>query len=391
MRVSEAGRAGRVEKFLVFGILVVIGLILVVAINGARKIEDDQAVAKASEEESPGEDARDAERRAERRAAERGSGSARGPDTALQRNQPGGNPAGNQVGGGSASRGGAGGTRGSLDDPPRNSGRSESLANRDGPGSDPSSDRLDSVRDSVMEMLVDVGDGAGRAANAGAGAGRRPGPETISLSPTPASTSGTSGSGSRSTGPDSERGDVGTEVAAEVRGQVAGGTGDDSGKANRKAPPGKAGQDWIVVIKPGDSLISLSRRYFGSEQYWPEMMAANPWLTDASLLQVGQKLALPPHLAPLHTKGLQQGKSSARPARVASTKLAAASSSTGANYRRLVADSQHKVRRGDTLMTIAQNAYGTKSAWKLIFDANRDKLRSENRIVEGQVLRLPEG
>ncbi len=49
----------------------------------------------------------------------------------------------------------------------------------------------------------------------------------------------------------------------------------------------------------------------------------------------------------------------------------------------------HTVVPGDTLSAIAQRVYGKASRWQAIFDANRDQLDDPDRILPGQVLRLP--
>lgn len=49
----------------------------------------------------------------------------------------------------------------------------------------------------------------------------------------------------------------------------------------------------------------------------------------------------------------------------------------------------HTVAKGETLSKIAQQAYGNANRWKLIFDANRDKLDDPDRIYPGQVLVIP--
>jgi nucleoid-associated protein YgaU len=54
------------------------------------------------------------------------------------------------------------------------------------------------------------------------------------------------------------------------------------------------------------------------------------------------------------------------------------------------ADAQtYTVVQGDTLSHIAQRVYGKASRWQAIFDANRDQLDDPDRILPGQVLRLP--
>jgi nucleoid-associated protein YgaU len=50
----------------------------------------------------------------------------------------------------------------------------------------------------------------------------------------------------------------------------------------------------------------------------------------------------------------------------------------------------HTVASGDTLSGIAQRVYGRADRWKLIFEANRDKLDDPDRIYPGQVLVIPD-
>jgi nucleoid-associated protein YgaU len=49
----------------------------------------------------------------------------------------------------------------------------------------------------------------------------------------------------------------------------------------------------------------------------------------------------------------------------------------------------YTVEKGDTLSQIAKEQLGNASAWKQIFEANRDVLDDPDRIFPGQVLKLP--
>lgn len=51
----------------------------------------------------------------------------------------------------------------------------------------------------------------------------------------------------------------------------------------------------------------------------------------------------------------------------------------------------YKVQEGDTLGKIAgrDDIYGDTAKWTVIYDANRDKLKSPSRIYPGQILRIP--
>ncbi|CAN5668960.1 hypothetical protein BH23PSE2_BH23PSE2_06550 [soil metagenome] len=59
-------------------------------------------------------------------------------------------------------------------------------------------------------------------------------------------------------------------------------------------------------------------------------------------------------------------------------------SSTGSGAAR-----SHTVQKGDTLSHIAKQHYGKASQWTRIFEANRDQLDDPDRILPGQVLRIP--
>ena len=49
----------------------------------------------------------------------------------------------------------------------------------------------------------------------------------------------------------------------------------------------------------------------------------------------------------------------------------------------------YTVAPGDTLSHIAKAQYGRASKWRAIFEANRDQLDDPDRILPGQVLRIP--
>jgi LysM repeat protein len=49
----------------------------------------------------------------------------------------------------------------------------------------------------------------------------------------------------------------------------------------------------------------------------------------------------------------------------------------------------YKVRRGDTLSSIADDVYGDSNKWREIYNANRTRLRSSDGIRIGQILVIP--
>lgn len=49
----------------------------------------------------------------------------------------------------------------------------------------------------------------------------------------------------------------------------------------------------------------------------------------------------------------------------------------------------YTVKPGDSLSKIAKNEYGDASAWRRIFEANRDQIDNPDLIHPGQVLKVP--
>ena len=55
-----------------------------------------------------------------------------------------------------------------------------------------------------------------------------------------------------------------------------------------------------------------------------------------------------------------------------------------------ISQNTYTVKAGDNLTKIAQKIYGNKDAWKIIYDANSDVIKSNCIIYKGQVLIIPE-
>lgn len=50
----------------------------------------------------------------------------------------------------------------------------------------------------------------------------------------------------------------------------------------------------------------------------------------------------------------------------------------------------YKVGKGDTLQKISRKFYGTTKKWPLLYKANRDRLKTPDKVYPGQVLVIPE-
>ncbi|MFT4257741.1 MAG: LysM peptidoglycan-binding domain-containing protein [Pseudoxanthomonas sp.] len=55
----------------------------------------------------------------------------------------------------------------------------------------------------------------------------------------------------------------------------------------------------------------------------------------------------------------------------------------------IVGEETYTIAKGDSLSKIAKEKYGQASAWKQIYEANRDVIEDPDRIFPGQVIKLP--
>lgn len=55
----------------------------------------------------------------------------------------------------------------------------------------------------------------------------------------------------------------------------------------------------------------------------------------------------------------------------------------------MIGEETYTIAKGDTLSAIAKQHYGAASAWKHVFEANRDVLDDPDLIHPGQVIKLP--
>ena len=55
----------------------------------------------------------------------------------------------------------------------------------------------------------------------------------------------------------------------------------------------------------------------------------------------------------------------------------------------IVGETTYTIEKGDTLSKIAKEQLGHASAWKQIFEANRDVIDDPDRIFPGQTIKLP--
>jgi LysM repeat protein len=124
----------------------------------------------------------------------------------------------------------------------------------------------------------------------------------------------------------------------------------------------------VYTVEAGDTLTAIAGTWFKDTSKWKEIVAVNPGLS-ASNLKVGQKINLP----------AKSGSSS--------TKVASATKSSAPT---LTAENQHVVTAGETLASISDKAYGNRTNWKKIYEANKSVIGSNPSTLKvGMKLTIP--
>lgn len=125
------------------------------------------------------------------------------------------------------------------------------------------------------------------------------------------------------------------------------------------APPAPTQKTHVVAS--GDTLSSLSKKYYGDEKYWNRIFEANTSkLPNPNSLKVGMELVIPD----------------------------AGGASTGSSAT-VSGERTHIVAAGDTLSAISKKYYNTEAKWRLIYNANTEKIPSADRLQVGTVLVIP--
>jgi len=356
---------GNIERFLVIGIVVVIGAILAVAIKGADDLEGaykKQTLAKASEGKKGGGTS------LSKVDPLRGSSGPVAPT-----------PAKGDVKGESADHGALG------TDPADLSKRMQKILNGDKPGD---AGHADPTAGGTLEKPDSAANGAKGAA-----------------------ATGTDPNGS-ATKPESDPPvpfvikDDPKEANDSVGGQHGAGKpiGDPATGGTKGGEATPAVLDWTYEVQPGDRLERIASTLYGDRSMWKNILAVNPAYTDPTRIRAGTVLALPK--APTNTTatGLAHGATKAQPAALAdephdakvsdgghaaATTKPAADEVKATTYKRVTNTDQYGVQKGDTLMAIAAAHYGTRAAWRMILGANTERITDKDHIKPGTVLKLP--
>jgi nucleoid-associated protein YgaU len=112
--------------------------------------------------------------------------------------------------------------------------------------------------------------------------------------------------------------------------------------------------DGNVTIRAGDSLWSLSRKYFGSGIRWQQWLTSNPEVRNPRHIQPGMRLVVPQAPMPTH----------------------------------VTPPSTLVIHSGDSLWKVAASQYGNGASWSCLLRAN-PSLRNPAIIFPGQRLLIP--
>lgn len=120
-------------------------------------------------------------------------------------------------------------------------------------------------------------------------------------------------------------------------------------------------------VKSGDTLSEISIHYYGSARHWKALVEANPGVNPKNLM-VGQELKVPvlPVSVPLRSVQFENPFPQKRDA---------------VRF--------YNVKKGDTLVKIAEKMYGDGLDWRKIYAANRRSIPDPKKLKIGTKLEIP--
>lgn len=125
------------------------------------------------------------------------------------------------------------------------------------------------------------------------------------------------------------------------------------------------------VIARGDTLQKIAAKFYGDRNLWKKIFADNAnVIHNANRIYPGQVILI-------YLPGAQET--------VSSSQVPAA----GAYQPGFTGGKIYVVQRGDSLWRIAEKVYGSGSQWRLLFETNRNVLRSPGVVHAGQQLIIP--
>lgn len=122
------------------------------------------------------------------------------------------------------------------------------------------------------------------------------------------------------------------------------------------------------VVRANETMETIAERYYGRSSLWSVVARANPSV-DPMRLRVGVTLRIPRDPSNVQGDPVSDAGTPAQPQPDPPV--------------------EYVVRSGDTLSEIAVMHYGSSRLWRVILDANSDKIRSATDIRPGMRLVIP--
>ncbi len=138
------------------------------------------------------------------------------------------------------------------------------------------------------------------------------------------------------------------------------------------------------VVKSGDSLGTISSKLYGTKNHWKKLAALNG-ITNPKSLSIGQVLKTNIDQSPQTEKTYATKASPSADEGVSSVESASAASGNNVESTSAIV-----VAKGDTLSALAQQYLGSASAWRKVWQMNKETIKNPNLIFVGQVVMFPE-
>jgi len=122
----------------------------------------------------------------------------------------------------------------------------------------------------------------------------------------------------------------------------------------------------VHIIRSGDTLYGIAKKYYGRGELWRELRRANPKLHDPEKLIPGQKINVPPRR------------------RVIARYEGLPTDDKASKYR------FYRVRSGESFYSISVKQFGSATRWRELYKLNKSRVGSDPKDLKaGQTILLP--